>query len=177
MSDSLPVQESPAILRRIKMDPFESDLMGKKPLIRAAQPFDAQAMKKCVEAAYRHYIARMGKPPGPMLDDYAKVIDQHGAAVAEQDGKIVAVLVLINTYSGMLLDNFAVHPAQQGKGLGRRLIQFAESETRNQGYEQLDLYTHQCMTGNIEMYKAMGYKETERKNVRGYDRVYMQRTF
>ena len=145
--------------------------------LRRAEPSDADALARCVDAAYRHYIARMGKPPGPMLDDYAKVTDQHGAAVAEQDGKIVAVLVLINTDSGMLLDNVAVHPAQQGKGLGRRLIQFAESETRNQGYEQLDLYTHQCMTENIEMYKAMGYKETERKNVRGYDRVYMRKTF
>lgn len=157
------------------MGALDSELMDKEPLIRAAQPSDAQAMKACVEAAYRHYIARMGQPPGPMLDDYARVIEQHGATVAEQDGKIVGVLVLIQTECRMLLDNIAVHPGQQGRGLGRRLIELAESETQNQGYEQLHLYTHRCMTENIEMYKAMGYVETERKNVRGYDRVYMRK--
>lgn len=35
--------------------------------VRKAKPSDAAAMKRCVEAAYRHYIPRMGKPPGPML--------------------------------------------------------------------------------------------------------------
>ena len=157
------------------MGALDSELMDKETLIRAAQPSDAQAVKACVEAAYRHYIARMGKPPGPMLDDYSKVIEQHGATVVEQDRKIVGVLVLIKTETGMLLDNVAVHPEQQGKGLGRRLIELAESETQGQGYSQLDLYTHQCMTENIKMYKAMGYVETERKNVRGYDRVYMRK--
>ena len=159
------------------MDALDPEQMDDKPLIRPAQPSDAQAMKACVEAAYRHYIARMGKPPGPMLDDYAKVIEQHGATVAEHEEEIVGVLVLIKTEDGMLLDNVAVHPEHQGKGLGRLLIETAESETQRQGYPQLELYTHQCMTENIDMYKAMGYVETERKNVRGYDRVYMRKKF
>ena len=49
--------------------------------IRGAQPSDAVAMKECVESAYRHYISRMGKSPGPMLDDYSIVTQQHTAFV------------------------------------------------------------------------------------------------
>ncbi len=149
--------------------------MDAGPGIRTAQPSDAVAIKRCVEAAYQHYIARMGKPPGPMVDDYANVIEQHGAFVVEENGEIVGVLVLIQTESGMLLDNVAVHPEHQGEGLGRRLLELAESETRNQGYAYLDLYTHECMTENIEMYKRIGYVETERKSEHGYNRVYMQK--
>ncbi len=149
--------------------------MDAGPGIRIAQPSDAVAIKRCVEAAYQHYIARMGKPPGPMVDDYANVIEQHGAFVVEENGEIVGVLVLIQTESGMLLDNVAVHPEHQGKGLGRRLLELAESETRNEGYAYLDLYTHECMTENIEMYKRIGYVETERKSEHGYNRVYMQK--
>jgi len=144
--------------------------------IRRAQPSDAVAMKECVESAYRHYISRMGKSPGPMLDDYAIMTQQHTAFVAEEEDEVVGVLVLVRTESGMLLDNVAVHPGHQGKGLGRRLIELAESETREQGYAHLDLYTHECMTENLGMYKVLGYLETERRTEHGYNRVYMQKT-
>lgn len=132
-------------------------------------------MKTCVEAAYRHYIARMGKPPGPMLDDYAAVIRQHGAYVADDEGEIVGVLVLIRTGSGILLDNVAVHPEHQGKGLGRRLLELAETEARRQGYTHIDLYTHECMVENIGMYEAFGYIETARRTEHGYKRIYMRK--
>jgi len=117
----------------------------------------------------------MGKPPGPMVDDYANVIQRHSAFVAEENGEIIGVLVLIQTESGMLLDNVAVHPEHQGEGVGRRLLELAESETRNRGYAHLDLYTHECMTENIEMYKRIGYVERERQTEHGYNRVYMQK--
>jgi len=38
--------------------------------IRAATAADVPAIVDTVDRAYRHYIVRIGKPPGPMLDDY-----------------------------------------------------------------------------------------------------------
>ncbi len=143
------------------------------PSIRTAEASDAAAMKTCVESAYRHYIHRIGKPPGPMLDDYSQVVLQHQAFVAEADDQVVGVLVLIRKHNGILLDNVAVRPEYQGRGLGRRLIEFAESEARKQGFTQLDLYTHERMTENIDMYKRLGYVETEPRTEMGYQRVYM----
>ena len=142
--------------------------------IRPARLSDATAIQKCVEAAYRHYISRIGMPPGPMLDDYAAVIRHHRVFIAETE-KIVGVLVLIQKPTAILLDNVAVHPDQQGKGLGKRLINLAEAEARAAGFENLDLYTHECMSENIELYESLGYIETERKEERGYNRVYMQK--
>ena len=43
-----------------------------EPRIRAATAADVSAIAEIVDQAYRHYIARIGKPPGPMLDDYAE---------------------------------------------------------------------------------------------------------
>ena len=108
-----------------------------------------------------------------MLDDYAQVIWQHQVFVAEQQTKVIGVIVLIRKGRGILLDNVAVHPGHQGKGLGGRLVALAEAESRRQGFTQLDLYTHECMTENIAMYKKLGYVETERRSERGYQRVYM----
>ena len=150
--------------------------MDVEPDIRLATTADATGIADCVKAAYEHYVDRIGKLPGPMLDDYLEMVEKHLVFVAEADG-IVGVLVLIQDSGNMLLDNVAVHPAQQGKGLGKRLIDLAESEAAKRGFDRLQLYTHRSMTENYEMYSSLGYLETERKNVQGYDRIYMEKHF
>lgn len=110
-----------------------------------------------------------------MLDDYAQVIWQHDVFVLESNQSVIGAVVLIRKGQGILLDNVAVDPAYQGKGYGRRLIECAETQAQQQGFAHLDLYTHECMTENIAMYKRLGYAETERRTERGYQRVYMRK--
>lgn len=145
-------------------------------VIRKAIPDDADGMKACVENAYRHYIERIGKPPGPMLDDYTEVISKHQAYVFELDDRVAGIVVLIKTDNGILLDNVAVDPDFQGQGIGGKLVAFAEYKARRQGYRKLELYTHELMTENIEAYLRLGYVELERRRVKGYARIYMQKT-
>ena len=40
-------------------------------MIRPARTEDRAAVERIVAAAYAVYVERIGKPPGPMLDDYA----------------------------------------------------------------------------------------------------------
>ncbi|HTI83727.1 MAG TPA: GNAT family N-acetyltransferase [Acetobacteraceae bacterium] len=142
-------------------------------MIRPAQSDDADPVREVVHAAYRHYIARMGKPPGPMLDDYAQRIADRQAWVMDDAGRITGVLVLEEASEGLLLDNIAVLPDQQGKGVGRALLEFAETEARRRGFLTIYLYTHELMTENIALYTRIGYVETRRVTEKGYDRVYM----
>ena len=144
-------------------------------IIRQALPSDAPEVEVIVRAAYSHYVPRIGKPPGPMLDDYSRVIREHLAFVAEHGGQIVGATVLVRSEDGLLLDNVAVRPDQQGKGVGRRLIERAESVARGRGFGHITLYTHELMTENIGMYKNMGYVEMERRTEKGYPRVYMRK--
>ena len=143
--------------------------------IRSATVADAAGIAECVRAAYAHYVERIGRPPGPMLDDYEQVVRTHRAYVIEEGDDIVGVLVLMDKEAGLLLDNVAVSPQRQGEGIGRRLIEHAEAEARRLGHRHLDLYTHQRMTENIEMYARNGYEEIDRRTERGFPRVYMRK--
>jgi ribosomal protein S18 acetylase RimI-like enzyme len=142
-------------------------------MIRPAQPADRAAVEAIVAAAYSVYLERVGKPPGPMLDDYAGLIDAGAISVFETDGAIAALIVLLPKPDHLLLDNVAVRPDRQGQGLGRRLVAFAESEARRLGYSELRLYTHVTMTENIALYTRLGFSETGRGHEAGYDRVFM----
>ena len=143
--------------------------------IRQALPDDAEAVAACVGAAYRHYIERIGKPPGPMLEDYAQVIRQRQVAVAEIDGAIVGVLVLAVTEEGQCLENVAVDPAFHGRGIGRALLERAEAEARRRGFAAIYLYTHEKTTENQALYSKIGYVEYDRRVEKGYSRVYMRK--
>lgn len=142
-------------------------------MIRLANTAEADAMRDVVHAAYGHYIARLGKPPGPMLDDYAQRIADEQAWVLEAGGQVAGILVLEEAPDGFLLDNIAVRPECQGKGYGRMLIEFAEAEARRRGFSEVRLYTHVLMTENIALYQRVGFVETHRVSEKGYDRVYM----
>lgn len=143
--------------------------------LRPATATDAAAVQTCVHAAYRHYIERIGRPPGPMLEDYAKVIRERQVTVAEIGGKIAGVLVLMETAEGFLLENVAVDPARKGTGLGKALLQLAETEATRAGYDAIYLYTHEKMTENQAQYAKIGYLEFGRRTDAGIARVYMRK--
>ena len=143
-------------------------------MIRLAVPADSAAVEHIVHEAYAIYVDRIGKPPGPMLDDYAALIDAGAVSVLETDhGEIAAIIVLLPKPDHLLLDNIAVRRDYQGQGLGRRLIAFAETEARRLGLHEVRLYTHQMMTENIALYARLGFVETGRGHDAGYDRVFM----
>ena len=141
--------------------------------IRLARPADADAVLALVDDAYGHYVARIGKPPAVMLDDYGRRIADNQAWVSEERGRIVGLLVLEDKPSHLLLDNVAVAPAMQGRGIGQSLIAFAECEARRRGFDEIQLYTHALMTENIALYGRLGFKQIRRVQEQGYDRIYM----
>jgi len=132
-------------------------------VIRRAKPEDRAAVEAIVREAYSIYVERIGKPPGPMLDDYARLIADGVVSVLEDvDAAIAAIIVLLAKPDHLLLDNIAVRPDRQGQGLGRQLIAFAEAEARRLGFMELRLYTHETMTENIALYTRLGFAETGR---------------
>lgn len=143
--------------------------------IRSATRNDLNAVEEIVRAAYSRYVARLGRKPGPMLDDYGVLIDAGRVHVTERDGIAQGILVLIPQGDAMLLDNVAVAPEAQGSGLGRLMLEFSERAAISAGYRAITLYTNEAMTENIALYRHLGYAETHRVEEKGLRRVYMRK--
>jgi GNAT superfamily N-acetyltransferase len=149
--------------------------MGEIKLRRAALT-DAEAVGACVRAAYAVYDGRLPRPPKPVLADYTLVVQTTSTWLLEsRDDGCVGVLVLIYKPDHLLLDNVAVEPRWQGRGLGKRLLEFAEAEARRLGFDELRLYTNALMTENRALYARVGYVEYGRREVDGRDTVFMRK--
>jgi ribosomal protein S18 acetylase RimI-like enzyme len=143
--------------------------------IRAANDTDVDQARDLARAAYRVYIARMSQPPGPMLDDYERRQRDAQLYVAEIGREMVGIAVIVRAPDHLNLDNVAVHPRWQARGIGRALIAFAEATAQTYGVPEVRLYTHVTMTENIALYTRLGYEETHRGVQDGYARVFMRK--
>ena len=72
-------------------------------MIRAAHSHDATAVHALVQEAYRHWVPRLGRVPGPMRDDYERRIAAAQVWVLEMAGEIVGVVVLEEQPAHLLL--------------------------------------------------------------------------
>lgn len=154
--------------------PTKSDARSKAS-IRLAVAADVPAVARVIDDAYGHYIPRLGRPPAPMLDDHAARVSAGVLWVMEDGGTIVGIVVLLPQTDHLLLDNIAVVPERQGRGLGRRLLGFAEAEAVRRGYTEIRLYTNALMTENRCLYASVGYEETGVGTESGYERVFMRK--
>ena len=117
--------------------------------IRLARAGDRAAVVDCVTAAFGVFIPRIGKPPAPMLADYAALIARRQVHVVEDEGVVAAVIVLVAEIDHLFVDVVAVRPRRQRQDLGRRLMAFAAGEARRRGLSEIRLYTHEVMSGAL----------------------------
>jgi GNAT superfamily N-acetyltransferase len=141
--------------------------------IRPAVEADLEALREVVETAYRKYVARMDRPPGPMLQDLRPLIESQRVWVVARP--ISGLICLIAQEAALLVEMIAVHPGAQATGLGRQLMEFAEAEARRNGMSRLWLYTNEVMHENVSLYSHLGYREFDRRREHGYNRVFMEK--
>lgn len=140
-----------------------------------ATPADVAAIEHVVQTAYAKYVDRIGKPPGPMLDDYARLVAEDSVRVLEDSRGLAGILVVLPRAGYLLLDNIAVVPERQGEGIGRRLLAAAESEALQRGFNELRLSTNAAMQENLVMYAKLGWEDYGRAKQAGYQRVFFRK--
>jgi len=143
--------------------------------LRSANVANVPKVSALVNAAYGHYVERLGMLPRPMTEDYSEIIANRRVTVAESHGTIVGLIVLAVDDEGFLIDNLTVDPSHRGKGPGRALLEFAEAEARRAGFDSMYLYMHKKMTENVALYSRIGYVEYDRRSQGEFSLVYMRK--
>jgi ribosomal protein S18 acetylase RimI-like enzyme len=144
--------------------------------IRLATREDMAQIARLVNTAYAKYLDRMEKVPAPMLADYAALIASDGVYVLVSGAEVTGLLVLKAQDLALFIEDVAVDPAVQGRGLGRRLMAFAEQYAREHGLRELRLYTNEVMVENLGFYQRLGFEEVERRVDDDYRRVFLHKS-
>jgi ribosomal protein S18 acetylase RimI-like enzyme len=85
---------------------------------------------------------------------------RHGSSfIAEIDNHISGIYVLLPTSSDIAeVINISVREADQGKGIGRKLIHHAIEQARAQGYTCLEVGTGNSSIDQIAFYQKCGFR-------------------
>ncbi|WP_338694913.1 GNAT family N-acetyltransferase [Streptomyces sp. Q6] len=160
--------------------------------VRLAVAGDVPAVKAVTDAAYRHYIDRIGVVPQPMEADHAANVaaglvyvtedgghgghGEHAEDEGREGGAAVVGLVVVEARPDHLfLDSIAVRPDAHGRGVGRRLLGFVDEHARALGLPEVRLYTNALMWENQKIYPRYGYEVVERRVDGPYDRVHYRK--
>jgi ribosomal protein S18 acetylase RimI-like enzyme len=144
--------------------------------LRPARPEEAEAIRALVRTAYALYVPRMDREPAPMLADYGALVAQGIVTVACEGDAMLGILVCYPRGDHLHVENVAVVPAAQGRGVGRLLLAEAERLARARGLARVELYTNAVMTENFPFYAALGYEQVGRGREAGYERVFFRKS-
>ena len=127
-------------------------------VLRRAVAADAAAVQALTRQAYAKWVPLIGREPKPMQADYERAVREHRIDLALLGGALAGLIETIDRPDHLLIENVAVAPAFQGRGVGRRLMAHAEQLAAEQGHAELRLYTNARFEENVALYRRLGYR-------------------
>ena len=143
--------------------------------LRRAGAADAAAVRALTRAAYAKWVPLIGREPKPMQADYDRAVREHRIDLALLKGALAGLIETVEQPDHLLIENVAVAPSFQGRGLGRRLMAHAERLAEQQARAELRLYTNARFEENVALYRRLGYRvDREEESALGVT-VYMSK--
>ena len=140
-------------------------MVSEQPPLRRAAQGDAAAVRAVTRDAYAKWVPLINREPLPMTADYDRAVSEHLIDLWEEGGELLALIETIPAEDHLLIENVAVRPDQQGRGIGDRLMRHAEALARSLGLDEVRLYTNAAFAANLAFYARRGYREYRRATV------------
>jgi GNAT superfamily N-acetyltransferase len=145
------------------------------PHVRPATPNDAAAIRALTREAYAKWVPVIGREPKPMMADYDAAVRNHRIDLLHMDATLAALIEMIPADDHLLIENIAVSPRFQRRGLGRMLLAHAEQVAVSLGHTVVRLYTSKAFADNVRLYQSVGYAIDAEEPFMGGTTVYMSR--
>lgn len=133
--------------------------------LRRATADDAANIRSLTRSAYAKWVPLIGREPMPMTADYDRAVADHIIDLWEEHGQLLALIEVITASDHLFIENIAVRPDQQAKGLGSKLLHHAEGLARSMRFGEIQLYTNAAFVSNLSFYSRRGYQEYRRGSV------------
>jgi ribosomal protein S18 acetylase RimI-like enzyme len=143
--------------------------------LRPAVAADASAIRDLTRDAYARWIPVIGREPKPMMADYAAAVRNHRIDLLHVDADLAALIEMIPETDHLLIENVAVSPRFQRRGLGRKLMAHAERVAGSLGYAEIKLYTNKLFAANLLLYAQLGYRVDREEAFSGGRVVHMSK--
>lgn len=143
------------------------------PLFRQATFDDMPHIWRIVYHAYSAYIPLLGRTPPTFLEDFDSHVAKGNLWLLDDGDEPPAMVVLTPCDDYIMIQALCVDPRQQGQGLGRKTLKFAEHYAKLLKLYRIKLYTNSLMTRNLKIYSEWGFKETHREDYSWGERVHM----
>lgn len=151
---------------------------GSSPMkIVQAVPEDAQKVRDLVRAAYAKWIPLIGREPMPMQADYNRAVREHDVDLLYGDDGLMALIEIIPRPDHLFIENIAVAPKHQGRGLGRHLLAHAERKAGLAGVAEMRLLTNLAFESNVRLYQSVGFQIDRTEPFGNGSTVYMSKTW
>ena len=126
--------------------------------LRRAGPQDADAVRAIVHSAYARWVPVLGREPAPMWADYDHGVRAHDIDLLHTEDRMVALIECVPHSDHLFIENIAVVPEHQGRGLGRWLLAHAERRAQDARLPRLGLLTAEAMASNVRLYQSAGFR-------------------
>ncbi|MEO5758078.1 MAG: GNAT family N-acetyltransferase [Mesorhizobium sp.] len=143
--------------------------------LRPAEREDAAAIKDVVRMAYAKWIPLIGREPRPMVVDYEKAVQENDFDLAHSGSRLVGLIETILHDDHLWIENVAVRPEDQGRGIGQELLRHAEKKALSSGRREIRLLTNAAFDTNLRLYEKVGYVTDRREPSMGGITVYMSK--
>jgi putative acetyltransferase len=129
-------------------------------LLRTFRPGDEKPFKELNESWISHNFALEEADHEVLGDPKGKILDPGGAiCIAEVDGQVAGCCaLLVIGPSEYELAKMTVSESVRGRGIGRRLLQFAIDHARKIGARRLYLESNTKAADAIHLYEELGFR-------------------
>ncbi|MGE5513683.1 MAG: GNAT family N-acetyltransferase [Bacteroidota bacterium] len=110
-----------------------------------------------------------------MTVDYVEAVRKHRFDLLYVDGTLAALIETVAESDHLLIENVAVSPPFQGRGLGRKMLAHAETLAASSGLSEIRLYTNKRFAENVRLYSRLGYRVDKEEEFMGGLVVHMSK--